>query len=187
MARRIVIVVIVCFAVFFVGGVLSAGRACAHDPRFACSPRPPSHPVVVADPTKSWAFYGDLASGQEDDYTFATARAIRVPFNILLDRRDTANPARPRVVVSDQRGRPIATADLRHPVTFFEPFSRVTYLSSPVQTLDLSPGTYRAIVTMSDGSQPQRYAFAIGANERFSPFEIPYVFGALYRIHERRF
>ncbi|MGP8100593.1 MAG: hypothetical protein ACLQHL_07505, partial [Candidatus Cybelea sp.] len=72
-----------------IAGALSAGRACAHDPRFACSPRDTNDPVVVADPQKSWAFYGHLRAGEEDRYAIETPKAVAVPVQLLVDRRES--------------------------------------------------------------------------------------------------
>lgn len=43
------------------------------------------------------------------------------------------------------------------------------------------------VIAMRGGSKPQRYAFAIGREERFTLLELPYIAGALYRIHARKF
>jgi len=168
-------------------GALSAGRACAHDPRFACSPRPASNPIVVEDPAKSWAFYGDLAAGQEDRYTVIAHGALRVPVQVLLDARDAANPARPIALVTGSANRLIARLDLSKSTAFYEPFSRVSYLASPGRTIALEAGTSTVVVSMRGGSAPQRYVFAIGSEERFGVAEMPYLLGAVYRIHQRKF
>jgi len=169
----------------FLAGVFSAGTACAHDPRFACSPRPASSPVAIGDVVKSWAFYGRLASPQRDYYDFSTAVPLRIPVDLLVDKRDAANPARPSLIVEGANQREIMRLDLSNPGTFDEPFSRVSYLSKSGE-LDLAPGRYTAVVSMS-GRSPQRYTFAIGRDERFGILEIPYVLGAVYRIHNRDF
>lgn len=184
---RVVLAVVAVLVVGFVAGVLSAGTACAHDPRFACSPRGSDRPIVVHDPTKSWAFYGHLAAGQLDRYEFMVKRAAQIPVSELIDVRDASNPARPVAVVRDAKGRTIARIDLRHPMRLFEPFSRVHYLSSAARTIAFEPGAYTIDVTMQGGSQPQRYTLAIGADERFGITEIPFVLGAIYRIHSRKF
>ncbi len=175
------------FVVLFAAGVLSAGTACAHDPRFACSPRGADRPIRIADPTKSWAFYGDLGPRELDRYVFEVKRAAAIPANLLVDVRDAANPARPVAVVANARGTTVATLDLRAPVRFYEPFSHVHYLSSPVERLALQPGRYTIDVTMHGGTAPQRYTLAVGADERFGLTEIPFVLGAIYRIHNRKF
>lgn len=173
--------------VTFVVGVFSAGTACAHDPRFACSPRGAEHPITVPDPTKSWAYYGDLAPGETDRYVFTVIKPAEIPASLLLDARDAANPARPVAVLADRAGHVVKQLDLRAPVQFDERFSRVHYLSSPTANLHLAPGDYTVDVTMRGGSEPQRYTLAIGADERFSLTEIPFVLGAIYRIHNRKF
>ncbi len=184
---RIAVVLVAVVAVLFVAGVLSAGTACAHDPRFACSPRGADHPIVVHDPTKSWAFYGHLAEGQEDVYDFTVTRPARIPISTLIDVRDASNPARPVVTIRNANGKAVAQVDLAHPMQFFEPFSRVHYLSSPAKTIAFAPGAYTADVRMTGGTEPQRYTLAIGAEERFAVTEIPFVLGAIYRIHNRKF
>lgn len=175
------------FVVVFAAGVFSAGTACAHDPRFACSPRGDDHPIVVHDPTKSWAFYGHLAAGEFDHYEFTVKRAANIPISVLVDTRDAGNPARPVATVRSAQGRTIARVDMREPISFFEPFSRVHYLSSKARTIAFAPGAYTIDVRMEGGAQPQRYTLAIGAEERFGIGEIPYVLGAIYRIHNRKF
>ena len=188
MKRRIVAILIAAVAVMFIAGMLSAGTACAHDPRFACSPRGSDHPVVIPDPTKSWAYYGDLAPGEADRYVFTVVTAAKIPASILVDVRDAqANSARPVAAVTDGRGRSVATLDLHAPIQFDEPFSRVRYVGSPTTTLSLVPGNYAIEVTMRGGTKPQRYALAVGSEERFGLGEIPYVLGAMYRIHNRKF
>lgn len=174
-------------ALLFLTGLLSAGTVCAHDPRFACSPRPRENPVQIGDVSKSWAFYGSLARGQRDFYVFTAKHPTIVPMSILVDARDAANPARPVLIVYDRRNRAVAQSDFARAVAFYEPFSRVRYVSSEEQLISFAPGTYTAIVSMQGGKQPQRYAFAVGRDERFSVFEIPYVLGAVYRINGRRF
>jgi hypothetical protein len=168
-------------------GFFSAGRACAHDPRFACSPRGQDRPIHIAQPEKSWAFYGHLSAAEEDRYAVETSRPIVVPVQILIDERDAVNPARPVARINDGSGRFIAAIDLASGRPFFEPFSRVTYLESPDRVIRFPAGTSTITVTMRDGSASQRYVLAIGSAERFSALEIPYLLGALYRIHTRKF
>ena len=187
MIRRIVLILVAAVVVLFAAGVLSAGTACAHDPRFACSPRGTDRPIRIADPRKSWAFYGDLEPHETDHYRFRLQQPATIPANLLIDERDAANPARPVAVVANARGTTVATLDLRAPVNFYEPFSRVHYLSSPVERLSLPAGSYTVDVSMRGGREPQRYAFAIGEEERFGLTEIPFVLGAIYRIHNRKF
>jgi len=63
----------------------------------------------------------------------------------------------------------------------------VDYRAGPVRMVTLEPGTSTLVVSMENGRAPQRYVLAVGEEERFSPLEIPYVLGAVYRIHNRRF
>lgn len=184
---RAVIGIFVALALFIVAGAFSAETACAHDPRFACSARDASHPVVVSDPAKSWAFYGRLAQGQEDHYSVQARAKTSVPVSILLDARDAANPARPVASVYDAAGTMIERITLSSPVKFYEPFSRVRYLTSGEREITLAQGSSTVVITMRGGSKPQRYAFAIGRDERFSVLELPYIAGAIYRIHTRKF
>lgn len=186
MKRALVLIAIVLLALFC-AGVLSAARACAHDPRFACSPRDASNPVVITDPQKSWAFYGHLEGGRQDFYEIETPKTVDVSVQLLVDRRDADNPARPVARVADASGRLIATIDLVRMHQFYEPFSRVTYLESPDRIVRLPAGTSTVVVGMRAGAAPQRYTLAIGSDERFSILEIPYLLGAVARIHARRF
>lgn len=185
--KRALLLTTIAIIAFFAAGVFSAGRACAHDPRFACSPRDAAHPIAVSDPQKSWAFYGRLAANAEDRYTMVAAHPTRVPVQLLIDQRDAANPLRPVAVVADGSGRVIARADLTHERRFFEPFSRVTYAAGVEQRVLLPAGESTITVRMHGTGVSQRYTLALGAEERFSIVEIPYVVGAVYRIHERRF
>ena len=178
---------LIVFAALFVVGYLSAKDACAHDPRFACSPRSGERSIVVDDPQKSWAFYGHLRQNEEDHYRIDVRQPLRVPWSVLVDERDARNPARPQVVVQDASGRKIAVLNLDRPVAFYEPFSRERYLSSKDALLELQPGSYVAIVRMRGGDSSQRYAFAIGESEQFGVAEIPYVFGAVSRIRSLRY
>ena len=187
MLKRIILVLFAFLAVVVAAGALSAGRACAHDPRFACSPRSASDPIAISDPEKSWAFYGRLAASQEDHYAITTRNAVRVPVSILVDERDAANPGRPEVSVLDARGNVTSTIGMARTVSFYEPFSRVRYSSSPERMVAFEPGSSAIIVRMHGADAPQRYVLAIGSEERFSVLEIPYLLGAVYRIHERRF
>lgn len=184
---RVVIAILLALPLVIIAGVFSAQTACAHDPRFACSPREAARPIVVSDPAKSWAFYGRLAERQEDHYSIQARAGTRVPVSILLDVRDAANPARPVASVYDGGGTIVERFALTNPTRFYEPFSRVYYLSSGERQITLAEGRSTVVIVMSGGSQPQRYAFAIGRNERFSPLELPYLAGALYRIHTRKF
>jgi hypothetical protein len=170
-----------------IAGALSAGRACAHDPRFACSPRDTNDPVVVADPQKSWAFYGHLRAGEEDRYAIETPKAVAVPVQLLVDRRDANNSARPVATIANTSGHAIATIDFEQTQRFFEPFSRVTYLATSDRVVAFPAGTSTITVTMHGIAAPQRYTLAIGSEERFSLLEMPYLLGALYRIHTRSF
>lgn len=183
--RRTLYVLGACLAVFFgifVVGFLSARDACAHDPRFACSPRGAERPIVIDDPQKSWAFYGHLRPNEEDHYRITVRKPLRVPWSLLVDERDAGNTARPEALVQDGSGRKLAQLNLVQPVHFYEPFSRERYLSSNNSVLDLPPGAYVAIVRMRGGDSLQRYTFAIGESEQFSLTEIPYVFGAVARM-----
>ncbi|MGC8485503.1 MAG: hypothetical protein ACP5O6_07725 [Candidatus Baltobacteraceae bacterium] len=166
-------------------GYIGAQRACAHDPRFACSPRDAAHAIHIADPTKSWAFYGRLAPGQHDRYRFHLRRAASIPWNLLVEQRDAGDPARPVATLTTASGKPIARATLARAQAFFEPFSGIQYLSSPPVTLHLAPGSYRIEIAMQGPGSAQRYVMAIGAQERFGLMEIPYVLGAIYRIKTR--
>jgi len=166
-------------------GYIGAQRACAHDPRFACSPRDAAHAIHIADPTKSWAFYGRLAPGQHDRYQFALHHAATVPWNLLIERADAANAARPVATLTGASGTVISRITLARAQRFYEPFSRIDYLSSPPVNLHLAPGKYRIEVAMSGPGAAQRYVMAIGAQERFGLWEIPYVLGAIHRIRTR--
>jgi hypothetical protein len=179
---RVAIVAIVAIASWFAVGFSSAQRACAHDPRFACSPRAHSNPVSIADATKSWAFYGHLRSGETDEYDFTLAMAAKIPWSLLVDARDVANPARPVGVLFGPDGKPVRALDFAHAERFYEPFSREEYLTTPPLALALQPGAYHVIVKMQGGTAEQRYVMAIGADERFGVGEIPYVVGAIHRI-----
>lgn len=183
--KRALIVAVSSIAVVVAAGALSAGRACAHDPRFVCSPRTRDDAVAVRDPAKSWAFYGRLNAAQSDHFTVSAARAIRVPVSLLVDERDAANPARPSLSVNDVRGSRVASIDMHRSESFYEPFSRVRYLSSPERFVQLNTGTYDFVVTMRGGPSAQRYTFALGSEERFGITELPFVLGAVVRIHNR--
>lgn len=187
MIKRVILAALACLAVLVAAGALSAGTACAHDPRFACSPRAASNPVVIRDAAKSWAFYGRLANGEEDHYSILAPAAIHVPVSISLDERDASNPGRPVVSVYDASGERSATVDLSASVPFFEPFSRVHYMTSPAREIALPAGRSTIVVSMRGGAQAQRYTFAIGRDERFGVLEIPYVLGAIYRINARKY
>lgn len=185
--KRALLAIAIALFVLVTADAFLAGRACAHDPRFVCSPRSRNDPVVVSDPKKSWAFYGDLGAGDTDHYLIQTPQTIAVPVQVLVDQRDAVNPARPVVTVAAASGRAIATIDLKRAQPFYEPFSRVTYLQSADRVLTLRAGTSTITVAMRGGDAPQRYALAVGSDERFSVFEMPYLIGAVYRIHTRRF
>lgn len=187
MIGRVVIAVLVVLALVITAGALSAGTACAHDPRFACSPRDAAHPIVVSDPAKSWAFYGRLGEGQEDHYSIQARAKTRVPISILLDVRDAGNRARPVASVYDGAATIVDRIALSNPTSFYEPFSRVHYLTSGEREITLARGRSTVVIVMRGGSAPQRYVFAIGRDERFGLLELPYVAGALYRIHMRKF
>ena len=187
MIGRAVIGILLAVALVITVGVFSAGTACAHDPRFACSARSADHPIVVSDPQKSWAFYGRLAQGQEDHYAVLARTSARVPLSLLLDVRDAANPARPIASVYDNAGAVVKRITFSRPGTFYEPFSRVHYVTTGEREILFAPGRSTVVVAMRGGSQPQRYAFAIGRDERFGVLELPYMAGAIYRIHTRKF
>jgi len=181
------IAIVLLLAVLVLAGALGAQRACAHDPRFACSPRPASSPIPITDVAKSWAFYGHLRPGERDVYTIDVAAQVRVPWNLLVDARDAANPARPFATLTTAAGTPVARMDFRRSEPFYEPFSREHYLSTPDVTLTLQPGRYRIEVGMRAGDRPQRYTMAIGTEERFGLTEIPYVLGTIHRIRSRNY
>jgi hypothetical protein len=172
---------------WIVFGFVSAQTACAHDPRFACSPRGADNPIPIRDPAKSWAYYGRLSSGQSGTYAFEVKEPLRVPISLLIEEADAANPARPALQIENGRGADAVQLDLSRSERFHEPFSGIDYLSTPDHTYVLSPGLYRATVAMKGGNGPQRYVFAIGEAEKFGIAEIPYVFGAVYRVKTRGF
>lgn len=184
--KRAAVLLALALLVVVAAGALTAGRACAHDPRFACSPRD-TDPIIVTDPQKSWAFYGRVNADTEDRYEIQTRLGATVPVQLLVDERDAGNPARPIAIVTAPSGREIATLDLGRGRPFFEPFSRVTYVAGATRNVTFPAGTSLIRVTMLGGTVAQRYTLAIGSEERFGIGEIPYLVGALYRIHARRF
>jgi hypothetical protein len=177
--KRALIFIVAAVTLVATVGFFSAGRACAHDPRFACSPRGQDRPIHITQPEKSWAFYGHLSAAEVDHYTVDTLRSIVVPVQILIDERDAGNPARPVAKIKDAAGRSIGAIDLASGHPFFEPFSRVRYLESPDRLIRFSAGTSTITVSMRDGSASQRYVLGIGSAERFSASEIPYLRGSL--------
>ena len=140
---------------------------------------------MIPDPQKSWAYYGRLAAGQRDVYHFVVRDSLTVPLNVSIEKADVANPGRPRVVVRDSSARVVATVPFDRAQPFYEPFSRVSYLTTPDRQLHLSSGTYSIAVTMDRATLPQRYVLAVGTSERFTLGEIPYVLGAVHRIRAR--
>ena len=182
---RTALIVVGAIVLWFGFGVISAQRACAHDPRFACSPRSAQNSVRVPDASKSWAYYGRLVPGQSDTYAFDVPQQLGVPMSLLIEATDVGNPARPQAIVRDAAGATVATLDIHQHEPMYEPFSGVNYLTTPERRFVLAPGAYTAIVTMEGGSQPQRYVFAIGEAEKFGIGEIPYVLGAVYRVKTR--
>jgi hypothetical protein len=175
------VVVVLALAVWLGFGFFGAQRACAHDPRFACSPRDEQHAIAIMDPAKSWAYYGRLRPGQRDVYGLFVNDVMSVPVSVLIEKVDASNAARPVLTVVDSSGRVVARRNLRKPVEFFEPFSRIDYLTSEQTAVLLEPGLYQAFVDMRGGGGAQRYVFAVGAEERFGVGEIPYVLGAIWR------
>ena len=186
-ALRVLVVTAVGLVVWIAIGYASAQRACAHDPRFVCSPRDAANPVTIPDARKSWAFYGSLSPKQVDRFTFSLAQPAEVPWSLLVDVRDAANPARPSAVLYGAHSGSPNRATFDRATRFYEPFSREAYLQTPEQTLRLPAGSYSVVVTMRGGRHPQRYVMAIGRDERFSPLEIPYVLGAIGRIRALRY
>ncbi|MGC1381120.1 MAG: hypothetical protein WA814_08885, partial [Candidatus Baltobacteraceae bacterium] len=182
---RAALVIALAMIGWFAFGWLSAQTACAHDPRFACSARDGQHAIPIRDPGKSWAYYGRLKSGEFDTYALAVRRESPIPVNLLIESADAAAPGRPRAVVRDQSGSVIATVSFDRSQPFYEPFSRISYLATPVRQLRLLPGLYAVAVTMDRAPSPQRYVLAIGSAERFGIGEIPYVLGAIHRIRAR--
>ena len=182
---RATLVVACAILLWFGFGLISAQRACAHDPRFACSPRPAQSSVRVPDASKSWAYYGRLVPGQSDTYTFEVPRQLGVPMSLLIEAADAGDPARPQAIVKNAAGATVATLDLHQHEPMYEPFSGINYLTTPDHRFVLAPGHYTATVTMNGGLQPQRYVFAIGEAEKFGIGEIPYVLGAVYRVKTR--
>lgn len=165
-------------------GITGAQTACAHDPRFACSPRSAGNPIVIRDPSKSWAFYGRLSPGAQDVYTIHVAQRTLVPVALLIERSDASNAARPSLRMY-RRQRLVTAVLFQRATPFYEPFSGTQYLTTPTRVLALQPGTYQAIVTMHGGEASQRYVMALGSEERFSIGEIPYVLGAILCVRER--
>ena len=184
-ASRILAALALAAILWFAVGWLDAQTACAHDPRFSCSPRDAQHAVVIPDPQKSWAYYGRLARGQRDIYRVVLRDTLALPLSVSVETPDTVNPGRPRVVVSDSFHRAIARVPFDRVQAFYEPFSRISYLTTPNLELSLPPGTYSITVTMDRATLPQRYVLAVGASERFTVGEIPYVLGAIHRIRVR--
>lgn len=184
--KRFLIGFVAALAMWFAFGFFSAQRACAHDPRFVCSPRSASDAVAIPDPSKSWAFYGHLVPGQDDIFTFRVTRWIDEPWNLLVDVRDRATPTWPEAELRTSQGRTISQLRISNERTFYEPFSRETYIISPTPRVRLGPGDYSVIVTMhGPPNREQRYVMAIGEAERFGIGEIPYVLGAIHRIRAR--
>jgi hypothetical protein len=186
LVARIGGIVAVAIVIWFVAGFFSAQRACAHDPRFACSPRGPSDPVRIKDPSKSWAFYGHLRKGETDVYEITVDRSAQIPWSLLVDRRDAGNPARPFFTLSTADGRLLQTTDFAHSERFYEPFSREQYSTTPTTILSLEAGRYSIAIRMC-GTNEQRYTLAIGSVEHFGISEIPYVLGSIHRIRAQQY
>ena len=186
MVARVALTLGAALVVWLAVGCFSAQVACAHDPRFVCSPRTGEHPVAIPDASKSWAYYGGLARNQSDAFALRIDRPVKVPWSLLIDRRDAGNPARPVGTLYDAAGNVVASVTFSARQSFYEPFSRESYVESSVVSLRLAPGRY-SIVVRTTGGQRQRYVMAIGEAERFSPFEIPYVVGAIARIRALRY
>jgi len=188
-ALRIAGIAALALALWIGVGMFDAQRACAHDPRFACSPRDAAHPVRIGDPQKSWAFYGRLAPMQRDTYAFDARRPLRVPWNLLIERRDAGKAGRPTAQIFSANGTKVAERTISAGAApFYEPFSGIHYLSSADTPIALPPGAYRIVVSMSGeppGDGAQRYVLAIGEDERFTLGEIPYVLGAVLRVRTR--
>lgn len=166
-------------------GYSDALRACAHDPRFVCSPRD-THPVDIPDVTKSWAYYGSLAANERDRFDFVLEKSTRnISWSLLVDVRDADDPARPTAILTGTKGQERLSFD--HVTRFYEPFSRETYLQTGERMLNLEAGHYRILVTMPTAARRQRYVMAIGNAERFSPLELPFVLGALDRIRRLQY
>jgi hypothetical protein len=184
-AKRVLVALALAVIVWFAFGWLSAQTACAHDPRFSCSPRDAHHAILIPDPQKSWAYYGRLSRGQTDAYRIVLRDRLTVPLSVSIEKSDAANPGRARVLVRDSAGHAVATVSFDRVQTFYEPFSRISYLTTANRQLLLSPGTYSIAVTMDRASLPQRYVLAVGSSERFTVGELPYVVGAVHRIRAR--
>lgn len=142
---------------------------------------------MIPDPQKSWAYYGRLARGQRDVYRVVLRNRLTVPLSISIEKADEVNPGRPHVVVRDSSARAVATVPFDRVQAFYEPFSRISYLTTPSRELQLSSGTYSIAVTMDGATLPQRYVLAVGSLERFTLGEIPYVIGAVHRIRAREY
>ncbi|MFY9886411.1 MAG: hypothetical protein WCB01_09885 [Candidatus Cybelea sp.] len=184
-ARRILAALVLAAIVWFAFGWLGAQTACAHDPRFSCSPRDAQHAVAIPDAQKSWAYYGRLARGQRDIYRVVLRDRLTVPLSVSIEKADAVNPGRPRVAVRDSSVRAIAIVPFDRVQAFYEPFSRISYLTTPNRELHLPSGTYSITVTIDRATLPQRYVLAVGSLERFTVGEIPYVIGAVHRIRTR--
>lgn len=182
---RAVAVFVAVVALWLIVGISSAQTACAHDPRFACSPRAADNAVRIPDPAKSWAYYGRLAPGATDTYTFDVPRQLGVPITLLVETADASNAARPALTIRNAAGKTAVAVDFARSQTFHEPFSGLDYLTTPDHVYVLEPGRYTAAVTMQGGISPQRYVFAIGSAEKFGLAEIPYVLGAVHRVKTR--
>lgn len=136
------------FMLWVVAGYSAAQIACAHDPRFVCSPRSAAHPVAIPDAGKSWAYYGGLAGAQRDTYSLSVDRATAVPWNLLVDARDASNSARPEATLYDVAGRVVARLTFSRVQIFYEPFSRESYVESQTLVLHLLPGYYKIVVSV---------------------------------------
>jgi hypothetical protein len=180
-------IVVSAIAIWALFGFFAAQRACAHDPQFPCSPRDASHPVRIQDATRSTAFYGHLHAGETDVFELALPRAQAVPWNLLIDDRDAANPARPTATLSSADGRILQTIDFGDTTQTYEPFSRERYLATRIESEQLPAGAYRIVVGMHGGVRSQRYTLAVGVAERWSIGEIPYLLGAIHRIRTQRY
>ena len=167
---------------WLIAGFSSAQQACAHDPRFVCSPRAENDAVRISTPTKSWAFYGHLRDGQSDTYSASLDHAARIPWSLLIDDRDAANPARPSAQLYDAAGKLVEELLFAPTEAFYEAFSREHYQTTKPHWITLRAGTYRIVVLMHGGHAPQRYTMALGEQELFGVADIPFVLGALHRI-----
>ena len=148
--------------------LLMAAPASAHQPvNLGPGDASPATGPLLVDGTVSFAVRAKVAKGQERGFRVALKRGDRLAAQLLILDQAPANQLAvaqlPRVTIIDPKGRR-TDLTINERTTFFEPYSKTTYLFLSRTERAAVPGTYQMII-QGRAPEPVDATVAVGYRE----------------------